>query len=293
METTAKSYLILGASGTGKTYFTRSIAGNSSLPAFVINGKEADFNTESYEHLTFEEFQEDPEEYSNSLLIIDDIVRPSDFVSKIINEILVKHKRHSNITVFVLAHALERNNLHSLVQHFNYVLFTNNTHNTPVFKVYVNRYCPKDKDECMLTWKHFLEKDKTNYLRFNNNLSKFEVIDIKGNVLENNEAKLRKQIQGFINVPNNEYVEESMKFFDYVMRVLPKNSITEDDFNIKFYNKKNKHTIEVNIIDLVYYVPRKKLERVPPSNVIEAFRILKMQHSIPNCMIGNKYFDDE
>ena len=292
METTAKSYLILGSSGTGKTYYARSIAGFSSLPTYVINGKEADFHTEEYEHITFEEFHEDPEEYSNSLLIIDDVVRPSDYESKVMNEILVKHKRHSNITLFVLAHALERNNLHSLVQHFDYVLFTNNVYNTPVFKVYIGRYCPKNKDECLHTWKQFLEKDKTHYLRYNNNLSKFEIIDVKGNVLENSEARLRKTIQSFIE-PNNEYIQESMKFFDYLMRVMPPNSVTEDDFNIKFKNKRSKATLEVNMIDLVYYVPRKKIERPPPANVITAFRILRKQHSIPSCMVGNKYFDDE
>ena len=291
MEATARSYLVIGSSGTGKTFYARSIAGNSSLPSYVINGKEADFHTEEYEHITFEDISENPDDFANSLVIIDDVVRPSDFETKVINLILVKHKRHSNITLFVLAHALERNNLHSLVQHFDYVLFTNNVYNTPVFKVYVGRYCPKNKDECMHIWKEFLEKDKTNYLRYNNNLSKFEIVDIKNNVLESSEAKLRKTIQSYIE-PNNEYIQESMKFYDYLMRVMPANTVTEDDFTIRFKNKKSKKTLEVNIIDLVFYVPRKKIERAPPVNVIAAFRILKKQHSIPNCMIGNKYFDD-
>ena len=116
METTARSYLILGSTGTGKTYYARSIAGRSSLPTYVINGKEEDFPSEKFEHITYQDFSEDPEEYSNILLVIDDVVRPSDFEAKVINEILVKHKRHENITVFCLAHALERNNLHSLIQ---------------------------------------------------------------------------------------------------------------------------------------------------------------------------------
>ena len=292
METTARSYLILGSTGTGKTHYARSIAGKSSLPTYVINGKEEDFHTEKFEHITYEDFAENPDEYSNSLLIVDDVVRPSDYETKIINEILVMHKRHSNITVFCLAHALEKNNLHSLVQLFDFILFTNNNFNTPVFKVYAARYCPKNKEESFHTWQQFLEKDKTNYLRYNNNLSKFEIVDVKGNVLENSEARLRKQIYSYIE-PNNEYIQESMKFFDYLMRVMPTNTITEDDYIIKFKSKLSKDILEVNIIDIVYFVPRKKIERVPPKNVIAAFRILKRQYSIPNCMIGNKYFDDE
>ena len=290
MEASAKSVLILGASGTGKTFYAKAIAGNSSLPAFVINGKEADFHTEEFEHITFEDFYENPEEYANSLLIVDDVVRPSDYETKIINEILVKYKRHSNITVFVIAHALERNNLHSIIQHFDFVLFSNNVYNTAVFKVYSARYCPKDRVESALVWKQFLEKDKTHYLRYNNKDSKFEIVDIKGNILDNSEVRLRKQIQSFIE-PNNEYIQESMKFFDYLMKVMPSHSVTEDDFEITFKNKFSKDTIEVNIIDIVYYVPRKKLDRPPPANVVAAFNILKKQYSIPNCMIGNKYFE--
>ena len=291
MEATARSYLILGSSGTGKTFYARSIASNSSLPTYVINGKEADFHSEEFEHITYEEFHNDPDDYSNSIIIADDVVRPSDYESKVLNEILVKHKRHSNITLFVLAHALEKNNLHSLIQHFDYILFTNNVYNTPVFKVYAAKYCIKNMDMCLHTWKTFLEKDKTRYLRFNNTQTKFEIVDVKGNVLENSEARLRKTIQSFIE-PNNEYIQESMKFYDYLMRVLPANAVTEDDFTLKFRNSKSKTTFDVNIIDLVFFVPRKKIDRPPPNNVILAFKILKNKHSIPNCMIGNKYFDD-
>ena len=57
-------------------------------------------------------------------------------------------------------------------------------------------------------------------------------------------------------------------------------------------NKHRDNAIQcfVNIIDLIYYVPRKKLERVPPTNVVSSFRALQRLYHIPNCMIGNKYF---
>ena len=205
MESTAKGYLVLGCSGSGKTFLATSIASTSSLPSFVINGNDEDFSDDRFEHISFNDLVDNIDEYSNSLVIADDVVRPTDNESKILNEILVKHKRHSNITLFCLAHALEKNNLHSLIQHFDFIVFTCDRRNTPVFKVYTKRYCPLSKEECMHIWENFLKGDATNYLRFNNKKSKFETVDVKLNVLENSESKLRKEIFRYIE-PNNIYI---------------------------------------------------------------------------------------
>lgn len=291
MDNTATSSIIFGASGTGKTFLVSSIANTSSLPCYVINGSEDDFNSEKFEHITYQEIADDIEEYSNSIIIAEDVVRPNDFECKIINEILVKHKRHSNITFFCLTHALLKNNLHSLVQHFDFVLFTNSIKNSPVFQVYARRYCAKDNEECIHIWNDFVSKEaKTNYLRYNNKLSKFEVIDVKGNIQTGSEEKFRKEIFHYIE-PNNEFIKESMQFFDYIMKKLPLNSVTEEDHVLKLRNKNNQ-IIEVNIIDLIYYVPRKHVDRIPPKNVILAFKALQKLYHIPNCMIGNKHFYD-
>ena len=291
MESTANSYLCLGGTGTGKTFLAKTIANTSSLPTYVINGNENDFDNEKFEHITYQEFIDDIDEYSNSIVITDDVVKPTDFEIKVINEILVKHKRHSNITFFCLAHALEKNNLHSLVKHFDFILFTNSPKNSPVFKVYARRYCPKDIDQSMHVWNDFISKEqKIHYLRYNNKLSNFEIVDVKFNILQNSESKLRKEIFNYIE-PNNDFIKESMQFFDYLIKKLPANSVTQENHILKLKNKNN-DILEANIIDLIYYVPRKKLERVPPANVIATFRALHKLYHIPNCMIGNKYFFD-
>ena len=291
MDNTAQAYIVIGSSGSGKTFLANSVANASSLPTYVINGNDHDFNSERFEHITYNEFNDDIDDFKNSILIIDDVVRPSDFESKVINEILVKHKRHSNITVFCLAHALEKNNLHSLIQHFDYVVFTNNVKNTPVFKVYITRYCPKDKQLCKNIWDNFISKDeyKTHYLRYNNKESKFEIIDIKCNVLQNTESKLRQEIYRYIE-PNNDYIKESMALFDYLIKKLPPGSVSEDDHILKLKNPDTSEIKEVNIVDIVYWPPRKKLDREPPNNVITAFQSLQKLYNIPHCFLGNRFF---
>ena len=54
-------------------------------------------------------------------------------------------------------------------------MFTNSSQNTPVFKTYAKKYCPKDYNECLVRWEDFVSKQlKTNYLRYNTLNSNFE-----------------------------------------------------------------------------------------------------------------------
>ena len=164
MASTAYATLVLGTSGSGKSYLAKSMTNLSSLPVYVINGSESDYNTDKFQHINFEEFEEGEEEISNCNLIIDDIVQPNVLECKIIQQMLVKNKRHNNINIYALSHQIERNGLHPFMQHFDFIIFTNSIKNTAVFKVYVKKCCAKDYSECMLRWDDFVQKQlKTTY----------------------------------------------------------------------------------------------------------------------------------
>ena len=283
----AISSLLLGASGTGKSYFCKSISKSSSVQVYVINAKENDFPSEHYEHILYSDLEDDFEEYKNSIIIWDDLVRPSDAESKLIYQILVKYKRFYNINFFCIAHSVQRNNLHSLVQHFDNVMFTNSEKNLPVFKIYAKKFCPKDDQESLSRWYDFTKQAATNYLRYDNVKSIWETVDSKGNVLSSPESKLRKEIISFIQ-PFGQ-VNESMSLYDYLIKVLPANSITESDHILTLKNAQQEE-IGVNILDVIYWVPRKNLDRPPPSEIITAFRSLQKLFKIPYCFIGNQYF---
>lgn len=288
MDTTASANLILGSSNSGKTYLATSISNSSSYPTFIINGYEDDFNSEKHEHISFADFENNVEDYYNSIIIVDDVVKPTDYESKMLCEILVKHKRHGNITLLVLSHSIERNNLHAIIKHFDFVTFTNSQKNTPVFKVYAKKFCPKDFNHCMHNWNEFVQKEgKTHYLRYNHKESKFQIIDSRGNILQNSESKLRKEIARYI-TPFGQ-TEKAMVFFDYLIKQLPPNSVTQDDHILTLKNTKG-DKIEVNILDLVFWVPRENCEIRPPEEVVTAFRCLQKLYKIPYCFIANKYF---
>ena len=289
MDSTATASLILGSSNSGKTYLAKSIANSSSYDVNVINGYEDDFPPNVFSHITFEEFESDIESFYNSILIYDDVVKPTEFQLKVLSEILVKHKRHGNINVMVLAHSIERNGLNSIIKHFDKIIFTNSQKNTPVFKVYNRKFCSLDDEKGMRTWTEFITKEsKTNYLVYNHKTSDFEIIDSRGNVVKKKEDQLRKEILRYI-TPFGE-CEMAMSFFDYLYRILPANSVTQDDHILNLVNHKSGEKLEVNILDLVYYVPRRDLPIPPKNNIVTAFQCLQKLYKIPYCFIGNKHF---
>ena len=74
MAHSASATLILGTSGSGKSSLAKSLSSISSLPVFVINGSEGDYNPEKCEHITYQDFYDNEEEINNCILIIDDII---------------------------------------------------------------------------------------------------------------------------------------------------------------------------------------------------------------------------
>ena len=190
----------------------------------------------------------------------------------------------------------EKNNLHSIIQHFDFICFTNNIKNASVYKVYIKKFCPKEIRECIITWEDFVNKQlKTTYLRFNNLSTVFELIDIKGTVLSNRENLLRKQVLMFVEPFLEQFglTKQSMAFFDYLSKYLPSGAISEDDLTLSIKTTNSKKAfdiIEVSIIDLIVYVVMKKLERPPPEDIVKAFKFLQKKYKIPYCFCNNEYF---
>ena len=297
MAQTATTTIIFGQPGTGKSLFAKSVCNASSLPVFVINGQEKDYKTnEGFRHITFEDLREEDneeeEQVKNCILIIDDLVRPGDIDAKTLNAQLVHKKRHDNITTFALAHGIEKNNVASLIKHFDYVMFSSSQTNTPIFKSYAKRYCPLPVSECFVKWEDFLKYDKehVNYFRFNTMNSQFEIVDVTGNLLANRDNRLRSKILTYLSAIGETKV--SMALYDYLNDVLPPGNIS-DDLQIILTGVKSRKKTKIPIIDFLHYVTTKKenMSCSPPrQEIIDAFKSLQHMYNIPSVFIGNHYF---
>ena len=288
MSNLATSTLVLGTTGSGKSTLVKSITDLSPLDVYVIGGGARDYNPNKYHHLTYEEFEEYEKDINNCNLIFEDIVKPSDVHNRIIYKCLVQNKRHQNINCFFNAHSIEKNNIHSLMPHFDYVIFTNAEKNDTVFNTFVTKFVKKDIAESNSFWKLFRTQEKTTYLRYNNVNKVFEIIDVKGNILQNPNNKLRNDLERYLSSFGNTKI--ALSFFDFLLKRFEPNLVSPDDFILVIEADKNKK-LEINIIDLVYFVTQKELERAPPKEIVQAYKILQKLYKLPVCFIGNKHFE--
>ena len=82
----------------------------------------------------------------------------------------------------------------------------------------------------------------------------------------------------------------ALSFFDFLLKRFEPNLVSPDDFILVIEADKNKK-LEINIIDLVYFVTQKELERAPPKEIVQAYKILQKLYKLPVCFIGNKHFE--
>ena len=137
-------------------------------------------------------------------------------------------------------------------------------------------------------WIFISKQLETTYLRYNNIESKFQLIDVKGSLLLDPQSILRKEILKYVE-PFGE-TKKCMAFYDYLIKRLPAGAISSDDLTITLENKKGDQLPPTCIVDLCVGVPREKLERPPPKDLVNAFKHLQKAYRLPYCFIGNDYF---
>ena len=291
------STLILGCSGSGKTQYIKNYVKTVSLPVYIINAKESDV-PDNFEIIDYT----DVDEIHNAILIFEDIVRPSEFESKVINTTLVKLKRHNSLVVFVISHHIQKNGLHSIITHFDEIIFSKNVKNTSMFKHYAKRYCPIDEQESLNRWSNFLKTPgTTHYLRYNVISSTFDYLDEQGKKIISQESIIRKEVQRFIEPFGS--VNECLALYDYLVKILPPLTIGEDliltlekrslnpPAEAKKTPKQMHLKLKINVIDLISYVSNTNFNsEEPPEEIIVAFKSLRELYKIPFIFIRNKKF---
>ena len=280
----ATATLILGLSNTGKSTYSVNVSGQYSFPKYVVNGNPDQFPA-NYEHIDYEGLVG----IENAFVIIEDLVRPTDAEFKMLQNLLVKLKRHNNIFCHVLAHAIEKNNLHSLLQHFDFVVFTHSSKNLSVFKTYVSRHCTQDLETAMHTWNHFLsEASKTHYLVYNVAKGLWSTVDEKGLELDSPETELRNRVLQFVRPFSSP--EESMALFDFLIGCLPIGSLDKKDMIISVREGAGKNALSVSLLDIIGYCTDKNSRKPPNDDIIKVFKLLQNMYGIPYLFIMNKHF---
>ena len=286
---TPTSTLCLGASGSGKSFYAVSKTKGSSLPKFVVNASSDDYPS-SYINIDFESILD----LARCICIVDDIIRPSEAESKILNEALVRIKRHEDVSLIFLSHNIIKNSLHSLIPHFDFITFPHSIKNTSCFLSYAGKYCPLDVDECRRIWNHFLEeKNRNKYLRYDVSGAKFEITDATGVVMISRQSDLRQKIERFIKPFG--FLDESLALIDYLFACLP-GEIIGDDLILRMArsaeesSSRRRAVMDVNIIDLIWSVSDSMHRRPQDKNLVPTFKALQKLYRIPFLFIKNDHF---
>jgi hypothetical protein len=266
----------------GKTTYSVNVSQLSSFPKYVINSS-PDAYPSNFEHIDYDDLSD----LENAFVIVEDLVRPTEAEFKSLQNLLVKRKRHNNLYTHMLAHSILKNNLNSLMPHFDFVVFTNSGKNVQVFKTYASRHCAQDPETSMHVWNHFVsESPKTHYLVYDVARGVWSTVDEKGSELDSRETELRKRVLQFVRPFGS--MEESMALFDFLIGCLPSGSL-DKDLIIRLRDSDRKK-YSVSLLDVIGYCCDKN-NRVPPSSdIVEVFKLLQKMYGVPYLFVINKHF---
>ena len=268
--------------GTGKTFFSTTVASISSLPKYVVNGSLADFPESKFTHIDYD----DLEDLENCFVIIEDVVRPSDAEAKILNNLLVKIKRHKHVVIHMLMHSIVKQNLSSLVQHFDVIVFSHCFKTRAVFKYYAKRHYAGDPEGALRIWDSFIaSSSKTHYLMYNVPLNRFTIVDSKGLIILDKENEIRMIVERCMRpFPNH---LESLSLFEFLFAALPAGSL---DLDLTLTVKTPLGEKTVSIIDLLGFVTNPDSPDPPNYDIVRVFHVLQDLYSVPYLFIRNIKF---
>ena len=175
MTTPAVSILLVGSSGSGKTTYAMQQAKQFG-DIFVVNGG---LDLASLGK-SVEMSQVAETVTSNSILIFDDIIQPSDDDLKVLKKCLLWMKRHCNVTILMLMHSVLTNNTFQLIQHFDFTICTKTEVNFKNWTELGVKFLRFPKTQIKRIWTDFMNhSERYLYLKINMATHAFDVVAVE------------------------------------------------------------------------------------------------------------------
>jgi ABC-type dipeptide/oligopeptide/nickel transport system ATPase component len=295
------SILIIGKSGSGKSYLTKSLMEKfapKDMPIYVVNDRSRKpmFKSVDWDRVG---------ELRDCALVAEDLIsaKPSQFVK--LQELLNYQSHHNRVSpIIAICHSLLRNNIYGLLPYFSFVYVSAVKSSIVSFKNLLNYY-NFDKEEQGIYM--------TQFLSCNEQFSHF-MLDVENRCLtltraeesvrNEDERRERMEQQRLIEEPARKqraaqasakkYLEKMRRnsdyaiiLFDLIYPVLPESRFNDKDLTVTLLKRGNEEVI--SIIDYIYALVDESGEE-PDYSIYQLHRYLRHKRNLhlPKTYVLNR-----
>lgn len=301
--TTAKSYLILGLSNTGKSTAARLIASATKLPVYVI-GSVDEFKMLKARSVSIDE---DFETFKECVIILDDVLsiarrKNNEQLRLLLNKI----KRHKSVTIIVCSHSLNHTGLLGVMHFFDYLWLTKSPASEKdlnlVLKAYkITDFTPED-------FRLFCGSQEKWYLQIGLTQPSIDYFDSSLKAISDSPTSpaaaaaagtaaaaaaegqehviaLKKGAEAlFRNFENPDFLTS---IFNYILDNINSEAVSVNDYCVKLKSKTSDYSVCISLIDFVLTL--RDTEK-PSNDMYILKKYCDKQFRLPQYFIKNKYF---
>lgn len=285
-QTKSYALLILGQSGSGKSYLAGVLAKHLDKPIFLVNASAEDFQNlpKIQARLQFENLN--LAKIKNSTVITDDILQLTDNFNLKLKELLCYSVHHWKNNAIAIGHSLHNTGIFALLNFFNLVVLTNSPRNVKDFHI-ISKVWGLDP-ECTVSFHNFVE-GSSKYFVISGATKKCTTLDKEltppnfdetpeknVGISQKREKVMKIMNQGFSNL------QLSGVLFDWIFTNFNSDFLSISDLSITLQNGAT--TIEVSFVDYLYFL--QTLEK-PSLSVVNLHRYFLKHFSFPLAFVKN------
>ncbi len=281
-QQTARAWLVLGFSGSGKTEYVKQRIRKLKQPLILIHGG----GDEEAEYSEFQptkmELHEDLKGLKKVTIVVEDFVRQSDKETKVLLKMLGYLKRHNCCNIFLNTYMLSSTGATTLLNLFDRVVFTSHPSNLRSINNFL-RLCPLEAPQEKMA-RTFLT-GRTRYMEVDMRKQTVSYLDDCLSKKREERTPTFQDCRGHLLELLGNFDESDMlaALLSFMERNVDLDSLVDpSDFTITLRVKRKK--IVVSLIDFLVSL---RSEERPPKNVTILFRFFSSQFRFPMSFIAN------
>lgn len=287
----SRSIILVGESGTGKTHTCRALASEGEGQVLVVNAN-AEYRGSRFSHIGLEELSKSSFERFSSV-VIEDLGFPNASVSRTLNRLLTYDRRHHDLSVLMVSHALRGNSLAPLIPHFCFIVITYGAVNKGIFESLTKSYA-KEYHLCSeAIWSDFVRGSVGSFIVFNTQSRELQVAENVKDLLEMTakstgggsgpSKNLTSYFRRYFTCESQGEREAATILCRYLSEEMDIEQFLDEKFNLEFCS--NGLRLKCNILDLLRACAT--VRRMPTKTERLAFRAISVIGEIPKLLIKN------